>query len=1046
MQNVFITQNSFTTGEISPEVAERTDLEKYKSSLLQAENAVVSPYGNVSRRTGSKYIGAIKYTDKEAVLVPFIDSAEQSYLLEVGYKYIRIWKDEVMEQEIDTPFEYPKELDFTQSGDTAFICSGRYPVHELLHGKNWTLRKMDIPKPYFDNLTPVIGNVGDVDYTESNKPVFSQKKAGDFTFTPAVSGMYKIVLFGGGGGKGGMYYEGVCHGSGGGHGNGTCHFSNIEYGYDGDEGEKKIFTVDLKANQLYAIHIGKGGEPGKMVRKDSSTSVEPKSTYNPIYNGKPGEDSTFTDDSKEVNLIAKGGANFNGVPFTYPRWTVYKKKREALLNKYQLAETRIGENPELADKIHRLEQEENYGFPASYYIPNYWHKSDIKDIIPLPGACFINFLSADKVDTPKPDTIDNVELKITGSNITSNNAIFLPYMKNNKIKIVQTQQNKSVEMTLGENEEEQTSGAVYVGEKWKISTSGIHNSRIVIERSLNGQQWHEYRKYISKDDQNFMESGSEKEKCYLRVKAKTQGKINTERKDSDNLSVVLSALPFENEGIIEITDIVSPKEIKYTAIEPVIPNVPVDAFAFSSWNDRNGYPKLSCFFQDRLVFAGTRKEPYSLWFSRTGDYNNFSVEKAEGTVTEDSAIKLDLIVRNLYEIRHLVPSNDLIVLTSGNEWIISGDTAITPTKCVPKAQTMRGASKCRPWHIGNRLVYVQRDGGTIRDFGYSYDSDNYNGDELNLFASHLTKRHQMVSSAYCQNPYSTLYFVREDGEIICLMLIKEQNVCAWTHWNTKGKYLDCCSITENGKDYLYVIVARTIHDVKGDLCTVRYLEKFDLSATNDTGVYLDCWTTTFATIMQENQSIQIDAPQLNGERFYTIAKPWEKGGLRQRNTEVIFDGWIDKNKTSKPLHKDTYDIYTGLKFKTHITFPCLEMASPDLSLRGRTYKLNQIYLSLYQSYGGELMINQNKYEKFRYNDIQYTYLDSPQIYEVSAFPYVADWDIVQTVPQLDRGTANKNVLGIRTDTPYPLTVKSITKEITVGGGMVHTYNGGGIKG
>ena len=1041
MQNVFITQNSFTTGEISPEVAERTDLEKYKSALLQAENAVVSPYGNVSRRTGSKYIGAMKYTDKEAVLVPFIDSTEQSYLLEVGYKYIRVWKDEVMEQEIATPFEYPKELDFTQSGDTAFICSGRYPVHELLHGKYWELRKFDIPKPYFDDTISAIENVSDVNYTESDTPVFSQTKAGDYTFTPTVSGLYKIVLFGGGGGLKNRYYDTHCSS---GHGGGShCYLRAQEFGFDGDEGEKKTYTIRLNAKQIYAIHVGKGGTMGKGGRVNLP---EGTNGYNPACNGTSGEDSTFTDDSKETNLVAKGGANFNGVPFTYPRWTAYKKKRQALLNEYQLTENRIGENPELANKINLLEQTENYGFPTNYYRPNPWLKSDTKDILSLPGACLIYFLSADKVDTPKPDTIDNAELKLTGSNITSNNAIFFPYMKNTKMKIVQTQQSKSVEMTLGENEEEQTSGAVYVGEKWKISTSGIHNSRIVIERSLNGQQWHEYRKYISKDDQNFMESGSEKEKCYLRVKAKTQGKINTERKDSDNLSIVLSALPFENEGIIEITDIVSPKEIKYTAIEPVIPNVPVDAFAFSSWNDRNGYPKLSCFFQDRLVFAGTRKEPYSLWFSRTGDYNNFSVEKAEGTVTEDSAIKLDLIVRNLYEIRHLVPSNDLIVLTSGNEWIISGDTAITPTKCTPKVQTMRGASKCRPWHIGNRLVYVQRDGGTVRDFGYSYDSDNYNGDELNLFASHLTKRHQMVSSAYCQNPYSTLYFVREDGEIVCLMLIKEQNVCAWTHWNTKGKYLDCCSITENGKDYLYVIVARTIHDVKGNLCTVRYLEKFDLSATNDTGVYLDCWTTTFATIMQENQSIQINAPQLNGERVYTIAKPWEKGGWRQRNTEVIFDGGIDKNKTSKPLHKDTYDIYTGLKFKTHITFPCLEMASPDLSLRGRTYKLNQIYLSLYQSYGGELVINQNKYEEFRYNDIQYTYLDSPQIYGVGIFPYVADWDIVQTVPQLDKGISSKNVLGIRTDTPYPFTVKSITKEITVGGGMVHTYNGGGIKG
>lgn len=1031
MQNVFITQNSFTTGEISPEVAERTDLEKYKSALLQAKNAVVSPYGSVSRRTGSKYIGAIKYADKEAVLVPFMDSSDRSYLLEVGYKYIRVWKDEVMEQEITTPFEYPKELDFTQSGDTAFICSGRYPVYELLHGRYWELRKFDIPKPYFDDTISVVGNVGDVNYTESDKPIFSQTKAGDYPFTPSVSGLYKIVLFGGAGGsekkvqQNSYFY-------------GHWKYMVTRYGIRGDEGEKKEAVVKLNRKATYSIHIGKGGEDGKTETADGHIDYKPTAQYDPLLNGVPGEDTTFIGYS--TNITAKGGEKFNNFPFTYPRKSKLQKECEMYLHYHQSPTDKtygIYQNA-----LNKICEKDGYGIPKI--------NSSIKgygwDVGNPTGACFIYFLAAEKEETPHPDSIEDTSFQITDSKITSSNSIFVQALKNTKMKIAQTQQSKSVEMTLGENTEEQTSGTVYVGEKWKISTSGIHNSRIVIERSLNGQQWHEYRKYISKDDQNFMESGSEKEKCYLRVKAKTQGKINTARTDSDNLSVVLSALPFENEGIIEITDIVSPKEIKYTAIEPVIPNVPVDAFAFSSWNDRNGYPKLSCFFQDRLVFAGTRKEPYSLWFSRTGDYNNFSVEKAEGTVTEDSAIKLDLIVRNLYEIRHLVPSNDLIVLTSGNEWIISGDTAITPTKCTPKVQTMRGASKCKPWHIGNRLVYVQRDGGTIRDFGYSYDSDNYNGDELNLFASHLTKRHQMVSSAYCQNPYSTLYFVREDGEIICLMLIKEQNVCAWTHWNTDGQYLDCCSVLENGKDYLYVIVARTVHDVKGDLRTVRYLEKFDLSATNDTGVYLDCWTTTFVTIMQENQSIQIDAPQLNGKRIYTIAKPWEKGGFRQRNTEVIFDSEIDENKTSKPLHKDTYDIYTGLKFKTHITFPCLEMASPDLSLRGRTYKLNQIYLSLYQSYGGELTINQQGYNHFRYNDIQYTYLDSPQLYEVSAFPYVADWDIVQTVPQLDRGTATKNVLGIRTDTPYPLTVKSITKEITVGGGMVHTYNGGGIKG
>ena len=67
--------------------------------------------------------------------------------------------------------------------------------------------------------------------------------------------------------------------------------------------------------------------------------------------------------------------------------------------------------------------------------------------------------------------------------------------------------------------------------------------------------------------------------------------------------------------------------------------------------------------------------------SRTGDYPNFGVEKVEGTITDDSAITLPVINRKMCEIRHLIPANDLIILTSGNEWIVSGDKTITPTNC-----------------------------------------------------------------------------------------------------------------------------------------------------------------------------------------------------------------------------------------------------------------------------------------------------------------------------------------------------------------------------
>ena len=46
-ETIYHIQSSFATGEISPEVANRIDLDKYAAALLTAENAYIRPYGAV---------------------------------------------------------------------------------------------------------------------------------------------------------------------------------------------------------------------------------------------------------------------------------------------------------------------------------------------------------------------------------------------------------------------------------------------------------------------------------------------------------------------------------------------------------------------------------------------------------------------------------------------------------------------------------------------------------------------------------------------------------------------------------------------------------------------------------------------------------------------------------------------------------------------------------------------------------------------------------------------------------------------------------------
>ena len=111
----------------------------------------------------------------------------------------------------------------------------------------------------------------------------------------------------------------------------------------------------------------------------------------------------------------------------------------------------------------------------------------------------------------------------------------------------------------------------------------------------------------------------------------------------------------------------------------------------------------------------------------TGDYENFSVDKESGTVTDDSAISADLLSLRPYQITHMDAGNDLIVLTEGNEWTISGSETVTPTNITPRLQQNYGCNDVEPVRVGNRLVYVQRRGSIIRDMAYSYDTDSYGG-------------------------------------------------------------------------------------------------------------------------------------------------------------------------------------------------------------------------------------------------------------------------------------------------------------------------------
>lgn len=89
MANIRLLKQSFSGGEITPELYGRIELPKYQSGVASCRNFIVLPHGPVANRPGTKYILQARDSTKKVRLIPFSFSTTQTYALEFGHNYIR---------------------------------------------------------------------------------------------------------------------------------------------------------------------------------------------------------------------------------------------------------------------------------------------------------------------------------------------------------------------------------------------------------------------------------------------------------------------------------------------------------------------------------------------------------------------------------------------------------------------------------------------------------------------------------------------------------------------------------------------------------------------------------------------------------------------------------------------------------------------------------------------------------------------------------------------------------------------------------------------
>ena len=150
-----IIQASFNSGEISPLLTGRVDIQKYASSCAALQNFIPLVQGPACKRGGLRFIGQAKYADKPCILLPFRRSATENYVLEFGDRYIQFWRDRGQVLKNGVPYEIvspytladiigpdgTKGIQHVQSGDVLYLACRGVPPKKLtkLAATNWPL-------------------------------------------------------------------------------------------------------------------------------------------------------------------------------------------------------------------------------------------------------------------------------------------------------------------------------------------------------------------------------------------------------------------------------------------------------------------------------------------------------------------------------------------------------------------------------------------------------------------------------------------------------------------------------------------------------------------------------------------------------------------------------------------------------------------------------------------------------------------------------------------------------------------------------------------
>ena len=411
------------------------------------------------------------------------------------------------------------------------------------------------------------------------------------------------------------------------------------------------------------------------------------------------------------------------------------------------------------------------------------------------------------------------------------------------------------------------------------------------------------------------------------------------------LSTDVGRLVHMLDGHVKITGYTSTTVVDMEVVTDISNGSASTDFALGSFSDTTGYPSCVTFFEQRLVFAATLSQPQTLFFSKSGDYENMD-DNYHGTVADDDSIIYTIASNQVNAIRFMTATRTLIIGTAGGEFAVSGggtDIAITPTNILIKKQSNNGAANVDALAVGNATLFLQRARRKLRELAYNFDVDGYVAPDLTILAEHISEG-GFKQLSYQQEPNQVIWCARNDGQLVGLTYQREQQVVAWHRHLFGGAFGSsnavCDSVatipTDDSEYQTWVIVKRTINGA-----TKRYVEfihQYDFDETDDTSFnFLDSQLSYDGSAVTNISGL---------------------AHLEGQTVSVLADGATHPDKVVNSgaivLERAASKVKVGLSYTSLLQTMRIDAGAQNGTSQSKTKRIYEITARLYESIGVEI--------------------------------------------------------------------------------------------